>query len=109
MQIYTGALSDYIRGVLQGIDQGISDGFVLSSPVKFQIGLRNFVEKDEFIRIEIAGIGGKRSNEEHARIEFEVVSPLSPAVKEAWEQIGKSLLDNIKKQFPLKSELRAES
>jgi hypothetical protein len=100
LEIDSAELSDYIHAVLEGIDTGISNSNrILASPVKFQIGVRNVVEQDDFIRIEVAGFGRKHSEIEHARVEFEVTGRFSKAVKDVYDDLNKRLAEGIKNQL----------
>ncbi len=88
MKIESEEISDYIKEMIDAIKKGIPKGYGISSPVKFQIGVNNTRESNGFLKLSIAGIGGKRSKEENARIEFEVSaqeSIVSKEVKEAME------------------------
>ncbi len=96
MKIKYTELSDYIKAVLKGIENGLPETYHLSSPVKFQIGLINVGQKEGGVQLMVAGIGGKRSSEEHARVEFEITNPMAIATKEVWEQIRKGAVESIK-------------
>ena len=81
MKINSEELAEYVRAVLEGICKGVSqdiivnneeESFSLSSPVKFQVGITNSLEVGGEVRIFVAGLHGAKSNEQHARIEFEV-------------------------------------
>src|SRR6266851_9245458 len=81
MKINSDELAEYVRAVLEGICKGVSqdiivnnepDTFSLSSPVRFQVGITNSLEAKGEVKIFVAGLNGGKSNEQHARIEFEV-------------------------------------
>ncbi len=81
MKINSDELAEYVRAVLEGICKGVSqdiivnnepDTFSLSSPVRFQVGITNSLEAKGEVKIFVAGLHGGKSNEQHARIEFEV-------------------------------------
>ena len=110
MKINNDELSEYVRSVLQGITKGISeeifvsgepDNFFLSGPVKFQVGITNSTEVEGEAKIFVIGFHGAKSNEQHARIEFEVsdksatlVSSLDKIVT-IWGKLSKEEKDSI--------------
>jgi len=81
MKINSDELAEYVRAVLEGICKGVSadiiandepETFSLSGPVKFQVGITNSLEAKGEVKIVVVGLHGGKSNEQHARIEFEV-------------------------------------
>src|SRR5260370_36849424 len=82
MKINSEELAEYVRAVLEGICKGVSEDiidsnsdaetFSLSGPVKFQVGITNSKDAKGEVKIFVVGLGGGKSTEQHARIEFEV-------------------------------------
>lgn len=76
MQIDSKQLSQFIKAVLSGISEGLTDDYSVATSVKFKIGLKSETDKQGNVRLTIvgigAGLGAKRSSQEVASIEFEV-------------------------------------
>ncbi len=81
MNVDSEEVSDYIKGVVEGVKKGIPSGHALSSPIRFRLGLRNVGGREGFLKIMIAGIGGSRSRQENAEIEFEVADVTPEGIK----------------------------
>ena len=106
MQIDSNEISEFVRAVLTGIDKGIPEDSAVSTSVKFQIVLKSQTDKQGNVRLTLAGIGGgagaSRSNEEVARIEFEVDDIISFGIKklDEWGKttVGKQFIDYLRSQ-----------
>lgn len=82
MKINSEELAEYVRAVLEGVCKGVSENildssnepetFSLTGPVKFQVGITNSIDAKGELKIFVVGLGGAKSTEQHARIEFEV-------------------------------------
>lgn len=104
MKINSDELAEYVRAVLQGISKGVSDDiigkddepetFSLSGPVKFQVGITNSVEVGGEVKIYVVGLHAQKSNEQQARIEFEVSN-----------QQGKDFLETLDKAVSIWAKL----
>ena len=107
MQIDSDEITEFVRAVLTGIDKGIPEDSAVSTSVKFQIVLKSRVDKQGNVRLTLAGIGGgagaSRSNEEVARIEFEVDDIISFGIKklDEWGKttVGKQFIDYLRSQL----------
>ncbi len=107
MQIDSNEISEFVRAVLTGIDKGIPEDSAVSTSVKFQIVLKSQTDKQGNVRLTLAGIGGgagaSRSNEEVARIEFEVDDIISFGIKklDEWGKttVGKQFIDYLRSQL----------
>ena len=106
MQIDSRELSEFVKAVLAGINGGMSDDNMVAGTVKFQIGLKSVTDKKGDITLKEVGIGGglggNRSNEEIARIEFEVDDMLTVGSRkfDEWGKtaLGKAFFEYIAKQ-----------
>jgi len=103
MKINSDELAEYVRAVLEGICKGVSaeiiannevETFSLSGPVKFQVGITNSLEAKGEVKIFVVGLHGGKSNEQHARIEFEVSN-----------QLGRSFLEGLDKVVSIYAKL----
>lgn len=104
MKINSDELAEYVRAVLEGITKGVSEDifdtnnepetFSLSGPVKFQVGITNSLEATGEVKIFVVGLRGGKSNEQHARIEFEVSN-----------KIGGNLLETVDKAVSIYAKL----
>src|SRR5713101_4246546 len=81
MKINSDELAEYVRAVLEGICKGVSqdiivndepDTFSLSSPSEVSSWNYKLTRSKGEVKIFVAGLHGGKSNEQHARIEFEV-------------------------------------
>lgn len=72
MDIDSEEISDFVKAVLRGIQEGVGVDQAVATSVKFQIDIAS--KKDNFgaLRLSIVGIGAKRTNQQAAHIEFEV-------------------------------------
>lgn len=103
MQIDSEEISEFVKAVLTGIDAGLTEEYSIATPVKFQFGLKSKKDRGGKISLSIAGIGASRSNEDVARIEFEVDSVISVIISkiEEWRntQTGKEFLELLAKEM----------
>ena len=93
MKIDSAEISEYIRSIVKGVEDGIPLGYFPSSPIKIEISVSNVREGDGSIRLMVAGLGGKLKNEQNATIQVEVLSPLSEATKNEWQKAMKHLVE----------------
>lgn len=93
MDIDNKEISAYIKSVLEGIEQGLSAGYFVSSGVRFEMGLRNVSNVNGGIKVMIVGVGAERSKESDVRVVFEVMSPLALAEKDEASSYAKSLVE----------------
>jgi hypothetical protein len=90
IKIDSDGLAEYVRAVLKVIEKGIaedetsdqSETFSLSGPIKFQVALTNISEKKGEVKLFVmglvdAGASGRKTNQEDARVEFEVTDSLT--------------------------------
>jgi hypothetical protein len=114
MKINSDELADYVKAVLYGINKGIAEpitvneeeeNFVLTSPVKFQLGITNSNEVGGEVKIYVAGLHGGKASEEDGRIEFEV-STQGTAMLELiekgvgiWQKFTPEEKESLKKVF----------
>ena len=94
LNIDSDEVAEYIKAVLKGVNDGlgaesISQGYFLGGTVKIRIGIRNVGEREGGLKLQVVGVGGKRSKEEDAVIEFEVVNLFSKKYKEIFEEVMK--------------------
>jgi len=75
MKIDSEELADFVKSVISGIEGGVShsilEGYALSTPIRFPIGLSGKRIKGGGPRLSVANIGANKSDEEVARIDFE--------------------------------------
>ena len=95
MNIDSEEISDYIKALVEGVTEGVPVGYFLSSPIKIDIAINNKGESDGSIKLMIAGVGGKRSSEQNARVQIEVINPISEEVKKLFENAIKNVTNKI--------------
>ncbi|MBI2183523.1 MAG: hypothetical protein HYU39_01040 [Thaumarchaeota archaeon] len=100
-------ITEYVSAILDGIfgamTEGYGKGFFLASSIKIQLGIQNVGERDGTLKLMVAGVGGKRSKQENARIEFEVFNPLAKELKEKFEAALKQTLGSSASTRPTKT------
>ncbi len=65
-------LSEYIKYVLKGIDDGITEGYILKDSIEFEIAVVNIQRAEGGLKIHVVKAGGDYSKEEINKIKFEV-------------------------------------
>lgn len=65
-------LAEFTRAALQGIRKGVSEGFLLTEPVRFSLAVVKIKEGGGGLKIHVVEAGGKYKAEEITKIEFEV-------------------------------------
>jgi len=72
LKVKSEEVSEYMRAMLQGISDGTTSGYMLTSGVKFHIGITNEVTVEGGARIVVAHIGGDKTKATDSFVEFEI-------------------------------------
>lgn len=72
MEIESKELSDYIQGVLNGVNNGIIEDYNLKGSIEFELAIVNSKETEGGLKIHVAKLGADYSKEETSKIKFEV-------------------------------------
>lgn len=103
VQIDSEEISEFVKAVLNGIHEGVPEGNLVSTPVKFQLGIKSKKGAGGSLKLFVAGIGAEGSKEEIARIEFEVDDMLTVFTNkfDKWSlsPSGKSFLEYLAKEL----------
>ncbi len=65
-------VSDYVKAMMVGIIQGVPEGHVITSGVRFHIGISNEVKVEGGVKIVVAHIGADKSSSADSFVEFEI-------------------------------------
>jgi hypothetical protein len=63
-------LSAYVNSVVEGVVKGLPGGFILRSPIKFEISVAKVKVAAGGFRVIVAEVGGKYGQEEVSKITF---------------------------------------
>lgn len=105
MEIDSEELTEFVKAVISGIEGGTSrtlyEGYALSAPIRFQIGLSGKKVRGGRLRLSVANMGASKTDEEVARISFEVDIALTTFSKKFDElmksETGRMVIQNLLK------------
>ena len=80
MKIDSAELGNYVKSTIEGVENGLKEGYKLKGEIEFELAVINTKEGEGGLKIKIVNVGGNISNENVSKIKFKVGRHYKPSI-----------------------------
>ena len=80
MEIDSVELSNYVKSTIEGIENGLKEGYKLKGEIEFELAVVNTKEGEGGLKIKVVNLGGSLSKENVSKIKFKVGQHYKPVI-----------------------------
>lgn len=80
MEIDSKELGEYVKSTIEGIENGLKEGYKLRGEIEFELAVINLKEGGGSLKIKIVDVGGSLSKENISKIKFKIGQHYKPTI-----------------------------